>query len=102
MKSFDLLKKQFHFAGFSRWKTKKERTIGIAVRCGFLTLFASYFISSLWFLISTAKTFSEYSEGVFYILTASLLTVWYSTLWFKYDRIEELITELTTIIEKSE
>lgn len=101
MKSLDIIQSYLRWSGFFRGRTKRERLFGISIRCGFLAFLLSYFIFPLWYLMYTAKTFSECSEGVFFVLSGSLLISWYLSLWYRSRQIIALIRELDAIIDQS-
>lgn len=90
----------FYLSGVSRWNSFFGKIWYVASKFVFFCIGSSLIISVLSFCIFTAQTFSEYVEGMFYIMFCSISILWYIIFLIYQDEYKVLIFSLDTFIRK--
>lgn len=67
----------------------------------FIAFFINYFVTSLWFFVFAAQTFTEYSESFYYTMSAVLALSWYSIFLHQRQNYAQVFADIDTMIEKS-
>lgn len=102
MKSFILLKTFYQFGGVLKFESKhRARLIQTLINCFFYGLCSILFLSTLAFFSFGNRTFSEYSECLYFLMGSLLMTSWYSVYLWQSEKYVELFSTLDKIIEQS-
>lgn len=101
MNLFATLNKYLRLSGILPWdSTFRGRIISLIINFAFFGNYFILFLSTLWFFLFEAVTFSEFSE-CFYFLNCSLLLIsWYLIYLLKREEFVALFAKLTEIIEE--
>lgn len=101
MNSFVVLKKYLRLSGVLPWDSShRGKFISAALKCVF---FANYFMvlwQTLWFVLFEAVTFSEYSEGLYYLNGSLLMISWFTAYSFGRKKFVQIFEDLNKIIGK--
>lgn len=113
MEFFEALKEYFGWTGISRlnpsrvpnmFQSKQSfiaRIYQISAKCIIYGVLLILFVTSFSFFLFKAKTFHEYADIFFCTAVATLTTIWYSVLQWKFEQYAALFTKINNIIHKS-
>lgn len=80
----------------------KERNLAILRKCVVITSHVTYFVTTGWFRLFSAKSIREITESSYFTLGALLVFVWYLILIWQRHKYAALLDELETMIDQSE
>lgn len=84
MKSFDALKTYLGWKEIFARHPEHRKLAGILSKCVYIASLATFFLTSLWYLVTTPETFDEYVNSFYYWSSSVLIAAWY--LMFLWNR----------------
>lgn len=103
MNSFVVLKKYLRLSGVLPWDSSRHgKCISTALKCVFFANYLTVLSQTVWFVLFEAVTFSEFSEGLYYLNGSLLMISWFTAYSFGRDKFVEIFEDLNKIIAKRE
>lgn len=73
----------------------------VAKNCFFLGVFATFFVSTYWYVVSDAQEPIEYAKGFYFTITSATYLLAYSYMAWRRREFRDLIEDLDSIVQRS-